>query len=160
VTLTVNIVPVRKSVEVQADAARAFEIFVLGIDDWWPKGHRIGGSSPVIKSVIEPFLGGRWYSVCEDGSEICVGHIRAWEPGRRAVFSWEFAADWKPDATSPSEVEINFIALDEKTTRVELEHRDFERMGKSAGEKMRTDVAGGWPDLMERYAKAVSPEAN
>jgi hypothetical protein len=42
------------------------------------------------------------------------------------------------------------------STRVELEHRNFERMGEAGGEKMRNDVNNGWPTLMELFAKEVS----
>jgi uncharacterized protein YndB with AHSA1/START domain len=88
---TITIAPVRKSVVVKADPARAFEIFTLGIDRWWPKSHSIG-ASPLNQSLIEPFKGGRWYSKCEDGSEVGIGHVLVREPGRRVVFSWEVSA--------------------------------------------------------------------
>jgi hypothetical protein len=59
---SIRIAPVRKSIVVQATAKRAFEVFTAGIDRWWPKTHGIG-AGPVIESVIEPFVGGRWYSM-------------------------------------------------------------------------------------------------
>jgi hypothetical protein len=34
---------------------------------------------------------------------------------------------------------------------VELEHRKFEVMGDEGGAKMRKDVDGGWPRLLEIY---------
>lgn len=165
--LTVKIAPVRKSVVVQVDPARAFEIFTHGFDRWWPKKlpadpemtQRIGASSAVKESLIEPFKGGRWYTKCEDGYEVGIGHVLVWEPGRRLVLSWEFNAQWKPDASAPSEVEVNFIAEGPETTRVELEHRNFERMGKEGGEKMRKDVEGGWPARLDMYAKEVAGQS-
>jgi len=33
-------------------------------------------------------------------------------------------------------------------TRVSLEHRLFERMGRQGGEKMRGEVDNGWPKLL------------
>jgi len=41
-------------------------------------------------------------------------------------------------------------------TRVELEHRNFERMGVADGETMRKGVDGGWPGLLELFARQVS----
>jgi hypothetical protein len=58
---------------------------------------------------------------------------------------------WKPDTTVSSEVEVRFIAEGANATRVELEHRKFEQMGAEAGEKMRKDVDGGWPRLLEIF---------
>jgi uncharacterized protein YndB with AHSA1/START domain len=153
----ISIAPVRKSVTVAAGAQRAFEVFTAGIDRWWPKSHGIG-PAPVKQSVIEPFEGGRWYTRCEDGSDVVVGHVRVWRPSERFVVSWEVSADWKPDARGAlsSEVEVRFVAESSECTRVEVEHRNFERMGVAAGEKMRKDVDGGWPGLLELYAKNVA----
>jgi uncharacterized protein YndB with AHSA1/START domain len=152
----IKIAPVRKAVVVAATAQRAFEVFTTGIDRWWPKSHGIG-SAPVIESVIEPFVGGRWYSKHADGTQAVIGHVLLWKPAERFVCSWEISADWKPEsrAAFASEIEVRFISEAAGTTRVEVEHRNFERMGSAPGEKMRKDVDGGWPALMELFAKAA-----
>ena len=154
---TVEIAPVRKTIVVRATPAQAFEAFSSGIDRWWPKSHGIG-ATPVRESIIEPFVGGRWYTRCEDGSDVTVGHVRAWEPGRRLVFSWEISADWKPDSriACASEVEITFTAVAGGETRVDLEHRDFERMAAPGGETMRKAVDGGWPGLLALFAQEAA----
>ena len=153
---TISIAPVRKSVVVQASATKAFEVFTIGIDRWWPRHIGIG-TTPVRESIIEPFVGGRWHTKCEDGAETVVGHVRVWQPGRQFVVTWEINAAWKPDARPQltSEVEVRFVDLGSGMTRVELEHRGFERMGPADGEKMRNEVDGGWPSLLETFAKAV-----
>jgi uncharacterized protein YndB with AHSA1/START domain len=157
---TVQIAPVRKSVVVAASAERAFAVFTAGIDRWWPKSHALG-ATPVRESIIEPFVGGRWYTRHEDGSEVVVGHVRVWQPAERFVVSWEISADWKPDARSAfaSEVEVRFAAEPGGGTRVELEHRNFERMGAAPGEKMRNEVDGGWPTLLELFAREAAQQA-
>ena len=154
---TLQIAPVRKTVIVQAAPAQAFEVFTAGMDRWWPKGHGIG-SAPVRESIIEPFVGGRWYTKCEDGSEAVVGHIHVWQPGERLVFSWEISAEWKPDprAQFASEVEVRFLPEPGGRTRVELEHRNFERMGAAPGTSMRNAVEGGWMPLLELFAQAAA----
>ncbi len=148
-----TIAPVRKSVVVNVDPALAFEIFTGGIDTWWPKSHSMGGA-PFKTSRIEPFAGGRWCAEREDGSEFCIAHVLVWEPGRRVVFRWEITAGWKHDAANPSELEVSFIA-DGPATRVELEHRDFDRAGQEAGERFRSDVERGWPVLLGIYGAEV-----
>jgi len=158
---TISIAPVRKTVIVQATPEKAFEVFTAGIDRWWPKSHGIG-TGPVKKSIIEPFEGGRWYTEHEDGMQAVVGHVRIWQPGKRFVVSWEISANWKSDprAAFASEVEVQFLPSAQGHTRVELEHRNFERMGETDGETMRKAVDGGWPTLLELFAKLVSAEAN
>lgn len=154
---TVSIAPVRKSIVVKATPAQAFDAFSARIDRWWPKSHGIG-ATPVRESIIEPYVGGRWYTRCEDGSDVTVGHVRAWEPGRRLVFSWEISADWKPDGriAFASEVEVTFTAEADDQTRVDLEHRHFERMTPPGGETMRKAVDGGWPALLALFAQEAA----
>ena len=149
---TFTIAPVRKSLVIMATQAHAFDVFTSRLDSWWPKGHGIG-ASPLKQSFIEPRKGGRWYTTHEDGSEVVVGHMLAWEPPHRIVFSWGVSADWKPDLTVASEVEITFVAESSNTTRVQLEHRKFESLGREGGEKMRGSVDGGWPGLLELFKK-------
>jgi uncharacterized protein YndB with AHSA1/START domain len=157
---TIRIAPVRKSVVVQTTPAKAFEVFTAGIDRWWPKSKGIGGT-PIRESIIEPFVGGRWYTTFEDGRQAVVGHVLIWQPGQRLVVTWEISAEWKEDprAAFTSEVDLRFLAEATGGTRVELEHRNFERMGASAGETMRNGVDGGWPTLLELFAKAASIDA-
>jgi len=156
VTTTIQIAPVRKSVVVQASPERAFEVFTAGINRWWPKTHGIG-KAPIRESFIEPYAGGRWYTKCEDGADVVVGHVRLWQPPERLVMSFEVTADFKPEPhpAFASEVEVRFVALSEGQTRVEVEHRDFERMGATAGEKMQGAVEG-WAALLELFAKQLA----
>ena len=149
-TKTIAIAPVTKTLTVNAAQAHAFDVFTGGIDRWWPKSHGIG-ATPVVKSVIEPRAGGRWYTVHQDGSEVVVGHMRIWEPPHRVVLSWEVNASWKPDPSVASEVEVIFVAESANVTRVSLEHRNFEALGQEGGANMRGDVNGGWPGLLEMF---------
>ena len=153
---SIKIAPVRKTVTVQTTPDQAFEVFTARIDRWWPKTHNIG-TAPIRETIIEPFVGGRWYTKCEDGTDVVVGHVRVWQPAERFVVGWEINAQWKPDArvALSSEVEVRFLA-EGSGTRVELEHRNFERMGAVDGETMRNNVNGGWPTLLELFAKEAS----
>jgi uncharacterized protein YndB with AHSA1/START domain len=154
---TIKIAPVRKTIRVTATPQRAFEVFTAGIDRWWPKTHSLG-TTPLRESVIEPFVGGRWYSKHADGTDTVIGHVLVWQPAERFACTWEISADWKPDArvSFASEVEVRFVPEPSGGTLVELEHRNFERMGDGAGEKMRNAVDGGWPALLDLYAKSAS----
>jgi uncharacterized protein YndB with AHSA1/START domain len=153
---TVSIAPVRKSVVVKATPQRAFEVFTLHVDRWWPKAKGIG-ETPIKQSTIEPFVGGRWFTIFEDGREAVVGHVRVWQPGKQFVVSWEINSKWKPDTrvAMASEVDVRFVPEADGSTRVELEHREFERMGAAEGETMRAGVDGGWPGMLDLFAKEV-----
>jgi hypothetical protein len=154
---TIQIAPVRKSIVVETTPDHAFEVFTAQIDRWWPRGRGIG-QGPITLSTIEPFVGGRWYTKHESGDECTVGHVSVWEPGARFVVSWEISADWKPEARSAfaSEIEVIFTADGAGHTRIDLEHRNFERMGAEPGAKMRNSVDNGWPGLLAIYAKSIT----
>jgi hypothetical protein len=157
VNQAIKISPVHKAIVVQASPEEAFAVFTARIDRWWPKSHGIG-AAPIRETIIEPFVGGRWYTKCEDGTDVVVGHVRVWQPGQRFVVGWEINAQWKPDSRVEfaSEVEVRFLAEGSGRTRVELDHRDFERMGAGDGETMRNGVDGGWPAILELFAKEAS----
>ena len=146
----IKIAPVRKSIHVKASQARAFEVFTSGLGRWWPRDHGIG-KKPMKSAVMETRLGGRWFELAEDGTQTNVGRIIVWEPPSRFVMTWDINSEWKPDAVINSEVEVRFVSDGADATRVELEHRKFERMGPQAGEKMRKSVDGGWPGMLERF---------
>ncbi|HEX4301986.1 MAG TPA: SRPBCC family protein [Rhizomicrobium sp.] len=151
-TKSFSIAPVRKTLTVNAAQAHAFDVFTKGIDRWWPPEHRLA-ESPVKQQVIEPHVGGRWYTIHQDGSETLTGIMLAWEPPDRFVFSWNINAQWKPDTTVGSEVEVRFIAESPSVTRVELEHRKFESLGEEGGTRMRNGVDGGWPGILDLFKK-------
>src|SRR4030095_5669155 len=149
--------PVRKSVKVGAGIEHAFQVFTAGFDTWWPRSHSIGGV-PLEKAVIEGKVGGRCYQQSTDGSECDWGRILVWEPPSRFVIAWQLSPQWEyePDIAKASEVEITFSAEPDGSTRVDLEHRHFDRHGAGA-ELMRrgVDSPGGWGGLLQMYAAAA-----
>lgn len=150
-------VPVRKSVTVKADAARAFEVFTAEFDSWWPRSHHIG-NAPMKKAIIESAAGGRCYSEQTDGTECDWGTVLVWEPPHRIVLAWQIDAAWhyEPDLAKSSEVEVRFTPEADGSTRVDLEHRHFDRHGKG-GRIIRTavDSPNGWGDLLALYVARV-----
>jgi uncharacterized protein YndB with AHSA1/START domain len=149
--------PVRKTVTVKASPERAFEVFTEGFDTWWPREHHIG-KSPMEKAIIECRLGGRLYSRQVDGTDCPWGSITAWEPPQRFVFAWQITAAWQfeADMSKTSEVEVRFTAEGDGATRVDLEHRNFDRMGEGS-EAMRKGVDGemGWGGLLMMFKTRV-----
>ena len=147
--------PVRKSIFVDASPETAFEVFTAGIGRWWPKTHKTCPAD-LDRPVIEPREGGRWYELGVDGSECEVGKIAAWEPPSRLVLIWQLTAEFKFDPDLMTEVEVNFTP-EGSGTRVNLEHRNLERLGDSAeGFRQSIDSPGGWGGLLALYAEEAA----
>jgi uncharacterized protein YndB with AHSA1/START domain len=154
---TIRPAPVRKSIRVGAPRERAFEVFTARIGNWWPKSHHIGAAD-LDTVMIEPRAGGRWYERGVDGSECDVGKVLVWEPPARLVLAWQIAPNWKFDPDLITEVEVKFIAEGAEATRVELEHRNLERLGSDKpADTMRQqiDSPNGWGGLLALFAKQV-----
>jgi uncharacterized protein YndB with AHSA1/START domain/uncharacterized damage-inducible protein DinB len=147
------VAPVKKSVTVKAGVEHAFKVFTEGFDTWWPRSHHIG-KQPMVKAVIEPRAGGRCFGREADGTECDWGKVLAWEPPNRFVLAWQIDPRWQyePDLAKASEVEIRFTPEAGGLTRVDLEHRHFERHGDGAG-SVRTGVDSphGWGGLLQVY---------
>ena len=151
--------PVRKSVVVNANAARAFVVFANNISRWWPASHTIL-KAPLKDTVIEPFAKGRWYQVGEDGSTCENGFVLAWEPPHRLLLAWQINGNWQFDPDLVTEVEIKFIAEGERKTRVELEHRHLERMGSTAdAARAAVDSPNGWGAILEQFRQVAEGES-
>ena len=130
-TPTIRPAPVRKSVRVAAPAERAFEIFTAGI--------------------------GRWFERGIDGVECEIGKVLIWDPPSRLVLNWQLNADFSFDPALITEVEVRFIADGENATRVELEHRDLERLGDRAEAfRQQIDSPGGWDGLLQLFSQTAT----
>jgi uncharacterized protein YndB with AHSA1/START domain len=147
---------VRKTITVAAPQQRAFDVFTAQFGTWWPREYSIG-EADMADFVIEPEVGGRWYEVGVDGKECDTGRVLAFEPPDRLVLAWHLDGNWHYDAepAHASEVEVRFVAEDSARTRVELEHRHFERHGPGAP-AVRGGVDQGWPYCLELFAKQVA----
>jgi uncharacterized protein YciI/uncharacterized protein YndB with AHSA1/START domain len=146
---------VKKQIVVETSQQRAFRTFTDGIDRWWPREHHIG-ASPLERMVVEPRPGGRWYSICKDGSEVDVGKVVAWEPPGRLVLTWQLTAEWKYDPAFSTEIEVSFVAEGARRTRVELEHKQLERYGAAADTmKNMLDSDDAWAASLAGFARAA-----
>ncbi|MCU1682419.1 MAG: hypothetical protein JWQ81_3158 [Amycolatopsis sp.] len=156
--MTQTIESVRKTITVACGQARAFQVYTEGFGTWWPRQHSIGEAAQS-DVVLEPKVGGRWYEIGVDGSECDWGTVLAYEPPSRVVLTWQLNGDWAydPDVSHASEIEVRFIAEGPAATRVELEHRGFERHGEGA-ESVRSgvDSPDGHEGLLRLFATAAA----
>jgi uncharacterized protein YndB with AHSA1/START domain len=146
-TEVATIAPVRKSLRVECTPERAFEVFTAEVAGWWPaKTHSIHHEA-VTDVVIEPREGGEMYEVAEGGKRELWGRVTTWEPPRRLVVSWAV----NPDRAAPTEFEVTFTPEGDGT-RVELEHRQWERAGEGAAE-MRDNYDSGWELVLAPFVE-------
>ena len=140
--------PLRKSVTVSLAPPAAFSLFTDGIARWWPLHKYSICAERATTCVVEPRVGGHIYEVRDDGARFPWGEILAWEPPQRFVMTWY------PGRTPETrqEVEVRFLAAG-TGTRVELEHRDWQRLGEAAT-ATRDGYAGGWDDVLGAHFRA------
>ena len=128
---------VRKTVTVDCTVEEAFRVFTADALSWWPvESHSIHRT--VSEIVFEPHAGGEVYEVSESASAGTGRPCSQWEPPNRLVLAWNILERTR----TATEVEVRF--LPEATgTRVELEHRGWERLAESGAAK-RDDYDTGW----------------
>jgi uncharacterized protein YndB with AHSA1/START domain len=137
---------IKKSIFVRATPEVAFEVFTEGISRWWPLD-RYGVFEDPAGSVT---IGDEIVERASDGRTSTWGEVLALEPPSRAVFTWHPA---RAADDEPTEVEVTFVAEGDGT-RVDLEHRGWERLG----EERRAGRAGydrGWDDVLGVYRTAA-----
>lgn len=151
---------INHSVVVPVPPDRAYQVFTDGLASWWPAEHTWSGSEALAAIGIERGAGGLCYEIGPHGFRCDWGRVLVWDPPRRLVFSWQVGPQREPvpDPDRASEVEVRFDVADEGGTRVALEHRGFERHGPGGDEYRRgmSSAQGGWPYLLERFAKTFA----
>jgi uncharacterized protein YndB with AHSA1/START domain len=139
--------PVRKQLAVACDVETAFQTFTEDIAKWWPtQTHSITDNPETV--VFESAAGGRVYERTPTGKECDWARILVYEPPHRVVLEWLVNP-----AVPPTEVEVRFMP-DGEGTRVELEHRGWER-DADTGEARRAEYNSGWPGILEKYRAAA-----
>jgi uncharacterized protein YndB with AHSA1/START domain len=140
---------IRKTVTVDCAVEEAFRIFTSDALSWWPvEGHSIAGK--VSEIVFEPRVGGEVYEVAESGERGHWANVLEWDPPRRLLLAWN-VLNREGELT---EVEVRFSPED-GGTRVELEHRGWERVTGAAAEK-RGSYDTGWDFVLGKYVQRTS----
>jgi uncharacterized protein YndB with AHSA1/START domain len=144
-----RIEPIRLTAAVRRPIADAFRLFTEDWGSWFPvQTHHARG--PVVGVVFEGRPGGRLLEVCADGVTVCFGEVMVWEPPHRVAFTWHPSVL----STIPTEIEVRFFSEGKSVTRVELEHRGWERLGREAHEQ-RTAYLNGWPAVWAQFLEAA-----
>ena len=137
--------PVRKSVVVPMATPDAFDLFFRRLPEWWPLSTRSVALEHAASCHVEPHVGGRLYERTRDGHQHTWGRFVFFDDGARAIFTWHPGL---PE-NQATEVEVRFIPLG-ASTRVDIEHREWERLGERAS-FVRAILDGGWPGVLARF---------
>ena len=141
--------PLKLSFDVGCSPEHAFAVWTSGIGTWWPPDHTVTGQAD-LTVVLQEGVGGRIFERTTDGTEHDWGEVTVWEPPTQLSYLWHLRRD-RSDAT---EVEIRFVPQGDTATRVEIEHRGWERLGAD-GDEWRDRNRAGWQGLLPHFVAAI-----
>ena len=144
-----SIDPLRLSFDIACPPEHAFEVWTARLSAWWPKGHSASGD-PDTEITLEPRLGGRIFERTPDGTEIDWGEITSWDPPSGLGYLWHINRD-RSDAT---DVEIRFVDRGDGTTRLDIVHSGWERLGER-GSSWREANTAGWSAMVPNFIRYV-----
>jgi uncharacterized protein YndB with AHSA1/START domain len=140
---------VRKTVTVDCAVEEAFRVFTADAISWWPvESHSIHGT--VREIMFEPHTGGAVYEIAESGERGHWATVLEWEPPSRLVLAWNI----RNAEAEPTEVEVRFLPEGD-ATRIELEHRGWERLAEGGAEK-RDNYDTGWDFVLGKLVDRPS----
>jgi uncharacterized protein YndB with AHSA1/START domain len=145
-----GILPLELTVEIACSPAQAFATWTARFASWWPRSHTVSGD-PDAAVVLEERVGGRIFERTPDGRETDWGEITRWEPPHRLSYLWHIRRD-RADGT---DVELTFVDAGDGTTRLQIVHRGWERLG-AQGPDWREANKGGWVGLLPHFLEACT----
>jgi len=146
---------IRRSVTVDCSVEDAFATFTERIHEWWPLSRYSidrdeSGSQPETV-IFQGGAGGQIYERTKKGEELKWADVIAFEPPHRFVLAWNPSREQE---RPPTEVEVTFTDEGGRT-RVDLEHRGWEKLGERAAEA-RQGYGQGWPAVLASFAERAS----
>lgn len=139
--------PLRIEFDLDCSPAHAFATWTGRASAWWPPEHTVS-HEPGAEIVFEPWAGGRIFERTRGGREIEWGRIVEWDPPRRLRYLWHIATD----LAYATDVDIVFRELPGATTRVEIEHTGWDRLG-DIGRGWRDANRAGWDGVLPAYTR-------
>ncbi len=143
---------VTKSIIIELDVARAFRVWTEQIRAWWPASHSSSGD-PRTQVFIEGKVGGRFYERASNGIEYDWGAVDVWDPPYRLAFTWYLGSNQE----LPTRVEVQFVSLDENKTRIELEHRGPELIGKLWWQRKQV-FSAAWDSVLSKFVTFLTSQ--
>ena len=145
-----KIEPLRFTITVGCPVHDAFRLWTEATSTWWPASHTVSGRAGV-EVFFEGRGGGRIFERSPTGEEAEWGVITPWGSTPPSGLSLAY-----PNRSrSATDVAIEFIDQGDRTTRVEIEHGGWERLG-NRGPGWRDTNRAGWDGALPVYVSACN----
>jgi len=118
-----SLAPVRKSVVVPVDQARAFDLFTARFGEWWPLATHSVGLDDAVSVSFPSAVGQPIVETLRDGTTSVWGTLTLWDPPTTVGYSWHAGQS----ESLAGNVEIRFVPAGTAATVVELTHAGWER---------------------------------
>ena len=146
--------PLRISFDVACPVEHAFAMWTSRISTWWPPDHTISGD-PDLVVVLEGAVGGKDHERTPAGVEHDWEIVTVSDPPRRLSYLWRLGRS----EAEGTDVEITFAPQGATATRIEIEHRGWERLGDTAT-VWRDRNRVGWETLLPHFAWGTGKESS
>lgn len=151
------------ALRVAAPPEQAFAVFTEQIGDWWqPNALFTFSAGRSGRLAFETGPAGRLVERYDDGSEFTIGQVRRWEPPHGLVVSWR-QDSFAPD--QQTELHVSFTRVDERTTRVTVEHFGWDTIPAGHAARHGFPLAAfqqrhgeWWQVLLEAFSAAGKSE--
>jgi hypothetical protein len=149
--------PIRRTVEVPLEPARAFDLFTREMETWWPLAEysrvvneQRGGDVRVTRLEFQARPGGSILEHTSDGRVLPWGEVVGWDPPRQVTMAWRPHSEPEP----PTDLIVTFHPQGTRTL-VEIEHGGWERLSETFREGMYDIYLRGWVTTLGFYAIAA-----
>jgi uncharacterized protein YndB with AHSA1/START domain len=146
--------PVIKFTVVKCSQDKAFALFVMKMDSWWPDKFTVSGmSGGKAKAIrVEAQAGGTITEIGPDGTEHLWGTIKGFAPNDSLSMDFHIPTPGE-EVTERSRVDVTYMDLGDGRTRVDLTQSNWEAFGDRAM-GLRAGYTGGWTKILDEAFKA------
>ena len=150
---------IKKEIEVSVDREQTFHSFVQEFNKWWPNEYTWSQDS-----LVEIRIDGKEDGLC---SEIGLhdfrcdwGRVTEYIESEKISLKWQIGPNREPVPNPEKSSDLQIIFTDQgQSTKVELEHMNFENHGED-GEKYQQmmDSEQGWDFILNRFKTYIEEQ--
>ena len=145
-----SLAPLRKTVTVPLEPARAFELFTTRFGEWWPLATHSVWLEDAALVWFPCEAGGSITETMRDGSTCAWGTVTSWDPPAAVCFTWH---PGQPESWA-GDIEVRFTPDGAGATLVTLTHSGWER--RADGARARLGYDSGWEPVLAAFCAAAA----
>lgn len=142
-----------RQVNIGLNAKKAFDHFVLDLNDWWPKDYTWSRNS-LEEIRIDAKIGGLCTEIGPYGFRCDWGRVTQYIHGKSISFTWQIGPNREPlpNPKKASKVTVDFDRKGNTRTAIELRHFDFGKLGGEGSDYCKMmGSEQGWKSILDRY---------